>query len=113
MLSGGDYMNLLLLLTLTGRLTESKIHPKMSKKDFFSTAEVARLLGISRIAVFKKIKTGRIPAEKIGRSFTVSKKDLPEILGKTLSTAKKKEIEAAVKKTVKEYGETLKLLGKE
>lgn len=31
---------------------------------------------------------------------------------KKLSRKKKKEIEKAVKKTVKEYGETLKLLGK-
>jgi hypothetical protein len=35
------------------------------------------------------------------------------ILGKTLSEEDKREIDAAVKKTVNEYGEVLKLLGKE
>jgi len=82
-------------------------------KDFFSTSEVAKLLGISRIAVFKKIKSGAIKARKIGRNFAVDKKDLPEVLGSVLREDKKQEIEKSVKKTVKEYGETLKLLGKE
>ncbi|MBI2633875.1 MAG: helix-turn-helix domain-containing protein [Parcubacteria group bacterium] len=82
-------------------------------KEFLSSSEVAKLLGISRIAVFKKIKSGAIKARRIGRNFAVDKKDLPEVLGAVLRENKKKEIEKAVKKTVKEYGETLKLLGKE
>ena len=82
-------------------------------KEFLSTSEVAKLLGISRIAVFKKIKSGAIKARKIGRNFAVNKKDLPEVLGSVLREDKKQEIEKSVKKTVKEYGETLKLLGRE
>lgn len=83
------------------------------EKEFLSTSEVAKLLGISRVAVFKKIKSGAIKAKKIGRNFAIHKKDLPEILGKTLTEARKHTIEAAVKKAVKEYGETLRLLGQE
>ena len=82
-------------------------------KEFLSSSEVAKILGISRISVFKKIKSGAIKARKIGRNFAVDKKDLPEVLGAVLREDKKQEIEKAVKKTVKEYGETLKLLGKE
>jgi len=82
-------------------------------KKFFTTNEVAFLLGISRQAVFKKIKVGKIKAQKIGRSFLIDKKDLPDILGEVLTEDKKREIEKAVKKTINEYGETLKLLGKE
>ena len=82
-------------------------------KDFLSTSEAAKLLGISRIAVFKKIKSGEIRAKRIGRNFAVDRKNLPEVLGAVLREDKKQEIEEAVKKTVKEYGETLKLLGKE
>lgn len=85
----------------------------MEKQDSFSTTELAKILGISRIAVFKKIKSGDIKARKIGRNFAVDKKDLPDILGAVLREDRKREIENAVKKTVKEYGETLKLLGKE
>jgi excisionase family DNA binding protein len=84
-----------------------------NSKQFISTNELAKLLGISRIAVFKRIKTGKIKAFKVGRSFVIDKREIPEILEKSLSEAGKKEIEAAVRKTVSEYGETLRLLGRE
>lgn len=82
-------------------------------KQLYSTAEVAKILGISRVAVFKKINTGEIKAKKVGRNFIIEKKDLPEILGLALRESNKEEIEKSVQKTVREYGETLKLLGKE
>ncbi|MFA6136295.1 MAG: helix-turn-helix domain-containing protein [Candidatus Paceibacterota bacterium] len=82
-------------------------------KKMFSTSEVAKLLGISRIAVFKKVKSGEIKAQRIGRSFVIDKNDLPSILGKSLTKSKKQLIERAVKKTVDEYRETLKMLGQE
>lgn len=82
-------------------------------KNLFSTAEVAKILGISRIAVFKKVKKGEIPAQKVGRNFVIARQDLPIILGSVLKEADRREIEKAVRKTVREYGETLKLLGKE
>ncbi len=82
-------------------------------KQQFSTIELARILGISRIAVFKKIKSGEIKAKKVGRNFVINRSDLAEILGSTLSEEKKRDIEKSVRKTIKEYGETLKLLGKE
>ncbi|HEY4497653.1 MAG TPA: helix-turn-helix domain-containing protein [Candidatus Paceibacterota bacterium] len=83
------------------------------EKQLFSTAEVAKLLSISRVAVFKKIKSGEIKAVKIGRNFVIDKNDLPEILGSALGKTRQRIIENVVKKTVREYGETLKLLGKE
>ena len=82
-------------------------------KDFLTTQEISKVLGISRIAVFKKIKSGEIKAQKMGRNYVISKKDLPEILGSTLSPFNKQLIEKSVEKTVKEYGEALRMLGKE
>jgi len=82
-------------------------------KQFYSTNEVAKLLGISRIAVFKKIKAGEIKAIKIGRNYVIAKEDLPQILGQVLKPQEKETINQAVAKTVREYGQTLKLLGKE
>ena len=82
-------------------------------KRFLSTAEVALLLGISRQAVFKKIKAGDIKAEKIGRNFVVDKNELAGVLRKVLTDKEKQKIEKAVDKTIRDYGETLKLLGKE
>lgn len=83
----------------------------MKYKNSLSTTELAKILGISRIAVFKKIKSGKIKATKVGRNFIIDKKDLGDILGKELSKEEKLVIERAVKKVVKEYRETLRLLG--
>lgn len=83
------------------------------KKNLLSTSEVARILGITRVAVFKKIKSGDINAVKVGRNFVIDRNDLPGILSKTLSEERKSEIEKAVRKTIRDYGETLKLLGRE
>jgi len=85
----------------------------MEQKKFLSTNELAKMLGISRVAVFKKIKKGEIKAIKIGRNFIINKNDLGGILGNALNLKQKTEIDNAVMKTIKEYGETLKLLGKE
>jgi len=70
-------------------------------------------LGISRIAVYRKVKKGQIKAVRIGRIFAIPQKQIAAILGETLREKDKREIEAAVRKTVREYGETLKLLGSE
>lgn len=85
----------------------------MKNKDFVTTMELAEILGISRIAVFKKIKAGRIKASRVGRNYLIARKDLTEILGGSLSKSEKDEIDGSVKKTVAEYGETLRLLGQE
>lgn len=82
-------------------------------KKYVSTAELASLLGISRQAIFKKIKSGEIKAEKIGRNFIIGKENLSEILGAVLTDKQKQEIEKSVNKTISEYGKTLKLLGQE
>lgn len=89
------------------------IYIPMPDHEFLTTAEAAKLLGISRIAVFKKVKSGVIRAKKVGRNFIIPKNELVELLDSALTAAKKKTIEQAVRKTVVEYGETLRLLGRE
>jgi len=84
----------------------------MKNKEFISIAELANFLGISRIAVFKRVKKGEIPAIKIGKSYAIDKGDIPILSNKT-SEQKKKILEKAVEKTVKEYGEVLRKLGRE
>jgi excisionase family DNA binding protein len=86
---------------------------KKLERQFISTTDLAKLLGISRIAVFKKIQSGKIKAVKVGRNFIIDRKEFPEILEKSLSKKEKEQIDSAIKKTIKEYGETLRLLGKE
>jgi len=76
---------------------------------YISTTEAAKKLGISRIAVFQHIQAGKLDAIKIGRNYAIPDSALPQ---KT-SKSSEKEINEAVRRTVKEYGETLKLLSKE
>ena len=83
----------------------------MRQSRYISISELAKMLGISRIAAYKKVKKGQIKAIRIGRSFAIPKKDLVDIEGKSLKEEDKREIKEAVKKTVEEYGEVLKLLG--
>ena len=57
---------------------------------FYSTPEVGKILGISRIAVFKKIKTGKLRAMKVGKGYVVAKSDLMEHYRIKLTKAAKK-----------------------
>lgn len=85
----------------------------MKKSEYLTIPQLAKILGISRIAVYRKVKKGQIKAVKIGRTFAIPQKQITAILGKTLHQKDKKEIDRAVAKTIKEYGHTLKLLGSE
>lgn len=89
------------------------INQNMNNKEFFSTSEVAKILGISRVAVFNRIKKGKILATKVGRNFVIPKSEIESVLGRELSEKDKKIISEGVKKVLEEYGETLKKLGKE
>lgn len=82
-------------------------------KKHISATEMAKILGVSRTAVFNKIQKGDIKAEKVGRNYIIARDELSRILGSELSEEKKKGIEESVDKTLKEYGEALRLLGKE
>ena len=50
------------------------------KKEFFTTTQLAKILGISRIAVFKRIKAGKIDAIKDGRDFLIPINSIKEIV---------------------------------
>lgn len=83
------------------------------KKRFLSTSELADILGISRVAVYKKIKKGQIEAQKVAGNYLIDKEDLGGILDEELTEDEKNEIEKIVDKVVEDYGETLKLLAQE
>lgn len=85
----------------------------MKSEKYISIPELAHMLGISRIAVYKKVKKGQIKAAKIGRNFAIPRKYVSNILGKSLNEEDKNRINKAIKRTVIEYGEVLKLLGRE
>jgi len=83
------------------------------KSEYLTIPQLAKMLGISRIAVYRKVKKGQIKAQKIGRSYAILQGYIGGIRSKPLSASEKQRIDAAIRKAIKEYGETLRLLGQE
>ena len=71
------------------------------------------MLGVSRIAVYKKVKAGKIPATKVGRIHVISDPVVRQVLKKGLSAYDKRRVDRAVKRVVRDYGDVLKRLAKE
>jgi len=85
----------------------------MLRQNSLTIPELARKLGISRIAVWNKVKTGEIPAAKVGRQYVISARDAKIAAGEELSPEQERWIKAAVKRVVREYGSVLKRLSRE
>jgi excisionase family DNA binding protein len=85
----------------------------MKKQEYLTIPQAAKLLGISRIAVYRKVKTGQIKAHKIGRTYVISRRQIAGSGAKELTAKDKRLITAAVRKTVHDFGEALKILGRE
>ena len=85
----------------------------MVNERYITIPELAKLLGVSRIAIYNRVKKGQIPATKIGRTYVITDQTISNILGKKVTKKGKNRIDTAVRKTVREYGEVLKKLGKE
>jgi len=85
----------------------------MVNQKYITIPQLAELLGLSRIEVYRRVRKGQIKAEKIGRMYVIKDKEVAYILGKKLTAKDKGQIEKAVKKAVKEYGEVLRKLGEE
>ncbi len=85
----------------------------MNEEKFITIPQLARILGVSRISIYKKVKKGQIPARRIGRTYAIADKTITEILGKRVTTRGRQQIDEALEKTVQEYGEVLKKLSRE
>lgn len=67
------------------------------KSEYISTSQAADMLNISRVAVFKRIKSGKLKAEKVGRNYIIKRSDLNKNNSSTklkLSKKTKKELES-------------------
>ena len=85
----------------------------MPRKNLYSTTETAKILHLSRVEVFRKIKAGKIKAEKIGRNYVIPYESIAEMLGDSIGTHKKTEIERTIDRALEEYQEAYKQLGQE
>lgn len=79
----------------------------------YSTTEAGKVLGISRIAVFNRIRAGTLEAQRAGRNYVIAHEALERALGQSLSPADRKEIDASVKLAISDFGEAFKKLARE
>ncbi len=80
---------------------------------YYSIPEAAKLIGVSRIAVYKRVKSGKLKAIRTGRNFAIPETALQILPNRPLDARAKAKIKSGVKRVVSEYGETLRLHGKE
>jgi excisionase family DNA binding protein len=80
---------------------------------YISTTEAAKLMGISRVAVYQQIKRGTLPADRVGRNYLIDPKRLPYVIERELTDAEKARVGEGVRRVVKQYGRTLKWLADE
>ena len=80
---------------------------------YYSVPEVAKILGLSRIAVYKRVKSGKLKSIRMGKNYAVPETALGKTLRQELTDETKTAIKAGVKRVIAEYGETLRRLGKE
>jgi excisionase family DNA binding protein len=84
---------------------------KVENEEYVTIPQLAKILGVSRITIYNKVKKGEIEAIRIGRIYAIPKKYVYEILGESLSPKTINLIDQAVTRTIQEYGEVLIKLG--
>ncbi|MBN1509718.1 MAG: helix-turn-helix domain-containing protein [Sedimentisphaerales bacterium] len=75
--------------------------------------QLARELGVSRVSVWNRVKSGKITAHKVGAQYVIRAKDANVALGRSLTDEQRRRIHYAVDRVVKEYGSVLKQLSHE
>jgi len=68
----------------------------MKRENYYTTQELAKLLGVSRVAVFKKIKSGEIKTVSAGRNYLIPKDSLPKEIKKLIEREQKEAVEEII-----------------
>ncbi|HNM97052.1 MAG TPA: helix-turn-helix domain-containing protein [Marmoricola sp.] len=61
----------------------SNLKGDISEVKFLTVAEVAAVMRVSKMTVYRFVHSGELPAVRVGRSFRVSDKDVDEYLKKS------------------------------
>lgn len=59
----------------------------MSDVKFLTIAEVAAMMRVSKMTVYRLVHSGELPAVRVGRSFRVTESDVDEYLRKSFFNA--------------------------
>lgn len=81
----------------------------MSNKNYLTITELAKVMGLSRVQVFRKIKSGEVPAEKVGNVYIIPAEYASLYTGE-MTARDEKAIVIGVDRVVTQYGEVLKKL---
>ena len=55
----------------------------MDNKAFYKAEDLAKLLEVNIMTIYRYIKAGRLKAHKIGREFRISKEEFDKFLSRT------------------------------
>ena len=67
--------------------SETSSSGDISDSRFLTVAEVAAMMRVSKMTVYRLVHSGELPAVRVGRSFRVLEKDVDEYLRKSFYTA--------------------------
>ena len=84
----------------------------MAATKFLTIPQLAARLGLSRVAVYKKVKQGQIKAEKVGRVYAISAGEANSVISGKATAADRKFLRKTVRKAVRQYGPVLEWLSK-
>ena len=59
----------------------------LSEARFLTVAEVAAMMRVSKMTVYRLVHNGELPAVRVGRSFRVTEDDVDEYLRKSFFSA--------------------------
>jgi excisionase family DNA binding protein len=80
---------------------------------YITIPQLAKMLNVSRVTVFRWVKSGKIKASKVGGTWIIDDPDILSTITGELTDAQKAEIAEAVDKAVEQYGELFRLLSKQ
>jgi excisionase family DNA binding protein len=86
-------------LTLPSRPSgPNERHPiAVVEQEYYNIADVAALLGVSRVSVWRWIKSGRLPAARLGhRTVRITRKDLEQVARATRASVELRVMDASL-----------------
>ena len=68
-------------------MADSSSTGEISESHFLTVAEVAAMMRVSKMTVYRLVHSGELPAVRVGRSFRVLEKDVDDYLRKSFYNA--------------------------
>lgn len=75
----------------------------MADEKYYSIPMAAKKLGVNRVTLYRRVKSGRVKAIRVGRNYLIPREDIDSPLPKHI----KRTLERGVDTTIKRYKETL------